>query len=75
MGIALGVDPATVFGEKRAFGDLIQTGKKSQPFVEDVTHHVTMTSGAEKLQGQKRTKAQLRQGSSLIRVIPLQGAL
>ena len=54
--IALGIYPATVFGEKRAFGDHIQTGKERQPFVQHVTHDVAVAGGAKKLQRQKRTE-------------------
>lgn len=36
--IALGIYAATVFGEKRAFGDSIQPGKKGEPFVSVVAN-------------------------------------
>jgi hypothetical protein len=41
------MDAATVLGEEAALGDHVQPGEQSQPFIEDVAHHMAVTSRAE----------------------------
>jgi hypothetical protein len=44
----------SVLGEEAALGDHVQPGEQSQPFIEDVAHHMAVTSRAEQFQGQQR---------------------
>ena len=52
--VARGVDPATVLGEKGAFGNAVEARKEGQSIIEDLAHDVAVASIAEEFQGKER---------------------
>ena len=75
LGIAGGLDPATVFGQERPLGDDVQAGEEGQSLVEHGAHDVTVACVAEELQGQQRPHGATRPGPSSSRGIrPARGA-
>lgn len=53
-GVACGIDPAAVLGQESTLGCAVEPGKESEPFIEDIAHHMGVASIAEEFQGQKR---------------------
>ena len=48
------IDPATILGEKRPFGDNVEPGKESEAFVKDRAHDVTMAGMAKEFSREER---------------------
>ena len=54
--IALGIDPATIFGEEGTFGDDVQACEQGQAFVEDGAHDMGVSLAAEEFEGEQASE-------------------
>jgi len=52
-GIRSRINPTTIFGQKRPFGNHIEPSKQSQPLVQDIAHDVAMPGTSKELKPQK----------------------
>lgn len=49
------IDAAAVFREKGSLGDLVETCKESQSFIEDISHDMGVAGSSKELKGQQRS--------------------